>query len=160
MTYGKKHFYWNLLWLTAGICWWCNLIMALDVKSSAMIIKYSWCPGFCILLLVRVFLNFFKMVAKTQRAVLRRAKSERNHWNETKWQKFSNEEWKYFAASEKDSWFPYTGGILQWLDTDVHSAVTAKMSTALWQRKWTQRCDSDGVDSNVAALTVRALMTH
>ena len=34
---------------------------------------------------------------------------------------------------------PYTGGILQRLDTDV------------------QRCDSDGADSNVTALTVTAL---
>ena len=52
----------------------------------------------------------------------------------------------------------YTGGILQRLDTDVHSAdsknehsaVTVKTSTALL-------CDSDGMDSNVTALTVTAL---
>ena len=50
----------------------------------------------------------------------------------------------------------YTGGILQRLDTDVHSAVTAKMSTALWQRKPAQRCDSDGAGSNVTALTLTA----
>ena len=43
----------------------------------------------------------------------------------------------------------YTGGFLvKLLDTDMHSAVTAKA---------TQRCDSDGADSNVAALTVTAL---
>ena len=30
-----------------------------------------------------------------------------------------------------DCMIHYTGGILQWLDTDVHSAVTAKTSTAL-----------------------------
>ena len=53
--------------------------------------------------------------------------------------------------------FVYTGGILQRLDTDVHSAVTAKTSTALSQRKRAQRCDSDGADSNVTALTVTAL---
>ena len=47
----------------------------------------------------------------------------------------------------------YTGGILQRLETDVHRAVTAKTSTALWQRKRAQRCDSDGADSNVTALT-------
>ena len=46
----------------------------------------------------------------------------------------------------------YTGGILQRLDTDVHSAVSAKISTALWQRKRAQRCDSDGANSNVTAL--------
>ena len=51
----------------------------------------------------------------------------------------------------------YTGGILQRLDTDVHSVVTAKRSTALWQRKRAKRCDSDGADSNVTALTVTAL---
>ena len=51
----------------------------------------------------------------------------------------------------------YTGGILQRLYTDVHSAVTAKMSTALLQRKRAQRCDSDGADSNITALTVTAL---
>ena len=44
--------------------------------------------------------------------------------------------------------------ILQQLDTDVHSTVTAKTSTALWQRKRAQRCDSGGADSNVTALTV------
>ena len=48
-------------------------------------------------------------------------------------------------------------GILQRLGTDVHSAVTAKMSIALWQRKRARRCDSDGVDSNVTVLTVTAL---
>ena len=31
------------------------------------------------------------------------------------------------------------------------------MCTALWQRKRAQRCDSDGADSNVTALTVTAL---
>ena len=41
----------------------------------------------------------------------------------------------------------YTGGIPQRLDTDVHGAVTAKTSTALWQRKRAQRCDSSGSDS-------------
>ena len=39
--------------------------------------------------------------------------------------------------------------------TGVHSVVTAKMSTALWQRKRAQCCDSDGAD--VTALTVTAL---
>ena len=53
--------------------------------------------------------------------------------------------------------FLYTGGILQRLDTDVHSVMTAKTSTALWQRKRAQRCDSDGADSNYTALTVTAL---
>ena len=42
----------------------------------------------------------------------------------------------------------YTRGILQRLDTDVHR---------LWQRKRAQRCDSDGPDSNVTALTVTTL---
>ena len=51
----------------------------------------------------------------------------------------------------------YTGGILQRLDTDVHSAVTVKTSTALRQRKRIHRCDSGGADSNVTALTVTAL---
>ena len=32
----------------------------------------------------------------------------------------------------------YTGGILQRLDTDMQSTVTAKMSTALWQRNQAQ----------------------
>ena len=36
----------------------------------------------------------------------------------------------------------YTGGVPQRLDRDVHSVVTAKTSTALWQRKRVQRCDS------------------
>ena len=31
------------------------------------------------------------------------------------------------------------------------------MCTVLWQRKQAQRCDSDGADSNVTALTVTAL---
>ena len=38
----------------------------------------------------------------------------------------------------------YTGGSPQRLDTHVHGIVTAKMSTALWQRKKTQRRGSDG----------------
>ena len=41
----------------------------------------------------------------------------------------------------------YTGGIPQRLDTDVHSAVTTKTSTAMWQRKQGQHCDSSGSDS-------------
>ena len=45
----------------------------------------------------------------------------------------------------------YTGGIPQRLDTDVHSAVSAKTL------KRAQRCDRDGTDSNVTALTVTAL---
>ena len=36
----------------------------------------------------------------------------------------------------------YTGGIPQQLDTDVHSIVKKKTSTALWQRKRAQHCDS------------------
>ena len=51
----------------------------------------------------------------------------------------------------------YTLGIPQRLDTGVNSVVTAKTSTALRQRKRAQRCDSDGADSNVTALTVTTL---
>ena len=61
----------------------------------------------------------------------------------------------YAYVSAEISW--YTGGILQRLDTDVHSAVTAKMSSVLWQRKRAQCCDGNGADSNVTALTVTAL---
>ena len=52
----------------------------------------------------------------------------------------------------------YTGSIPQRLGTDVHSIVTAKTSTVLWQRKREERCDSDGADSNVTVLTVIALV--
>ena len=48
----------------------------------------------------------------------------------------------------------YTGGIPQWLDTDVCSTLTVKLSTASWQQERTQRGDSDSADSNVAVLTV------
>ena len=48
---------------------------------------------------------------------------------------------------------PYTEGTPQRLDSDVHSVVTAKKSTALWQRKRAQHYVSDGADSNVTALT-------
>ena len=42
----------------------------------------------------------------------------------------------------------YTGEIPQrLLDTDVHSAVTAKTSTTLWQQKRAQRFDSSDSDS-------------
>ena len=54
----------------------------------------------------------------------------------------------------------YTGGILPRLDTDVHSAVTAKTSTALWQRKQAQRCDSENKDSAVAAKTSLSQHCH
>ena len=54
-----------------------------------------------------------------------------------------------FKQFDKQNLFIYTGGILQWLDIDVHSAVTAKTST--------ECCDNDGADSNVRALTVTAL---
>ena len=47
----------------------------------------------------------------------------------------------------------YTGGIAQQLDTDMHSTVTAKTSTALWQRKRAQHCDSENEHSAVAAKT-------
>ena len=43
-----------------------------------------------------------------------------------------------FKQFDKQNLFIYTGGILQWLDTDVHSAVTAKTST--------ECCDNDGAD--------------
>ena len=45
----------------------------------------------------------------------------------------------------------------QWLDTDVHSTVTAKMSTALWQRKQkVQQCDSSCSDN--AKITICTLV--
>ena len=40
-----------------------------------------------------------------------------------------------------------TGEILQRLDTDAHSTVTAKTSTTFWLRKQAQHCDSSGSDS-------------
>ena len=55
----------------------------------------------------------------------------------------------------------YTGGILQQLDTDVHSAVTVKTSTALWQQwceivmlqRWQwQRWDISDYDMDVTAM--------
>ena len=57
----------------------------------------------------------------------------------------------------------YTGGIPQWSDTDVQSVVTAKTSTALWQRKRAQRCDSNGAGSIVAVLCLHChlqLLSH
>ena len=51
----------------------------------------------------------------------------------------------------------YTGGILQRLDTDVHNAVTAKTSTALWQRRRARHCDSENEHGAVTAM-VRIVM--
>ena len=54
----------------------------------------------------------------------------------------------------------YTGGILQRLDTDVHSAVTAKMSTVLWQWKRAQHCDSKNEHSAVTAMVRIVILQH
>ena len=63
-----------------------------------------------------------------------------------------------FVTSKFDEYvMHYTAGILQRLDTDVHSAVTAKTSTALRQRKRVQRCDSENEYSAVTAKTSTAL---
>ena len=51
----------------------------------------------------------------------------------------------------------YRGGTPQRSDTDVHSVVTTKTSAVLWQQTRVQRCNSDGANSNVTALTVTAL---
>ena len=45
---------------------------------------------------------------------------------------------------------------VQRLDTDEHSAVTAKTMTALWQQKQAQRCSSSGSDS--AEITMYTLV--
>ena len=45
----------------------------------------------------------------------------------------------------------YTGGIPQQLDTNVHSVVTAKMSTVLWQQNEHMQCS----DSSVADIVVQ-----
>ena len=50
------------------------------------------------------------------------------------------------------------GGLPQRSDADVHSVVTAQTSTALWQRKQAQCCDSSGSDSTEITMYITVTM--